>query len=461
MQRAGLSGDPLWSTNEIGAELCEIDTRFGELSPRALFHTLDEAGALSHRIPERGSLEEAMEEPPAGARAEVRGRAIRELHPERERYSCSWDEIQDDFEGRFLDLGDPFATTAQWRDRPQILARPNTNAIGRQIQQGIEAYNAQDTTQAIALLTAAIEAANDVGAREDSALARFWCASAYHDACDLDEAERVLAPALAEEDGISPGTRIRVWTRHAVIQIERPAPLAEIEWTLDHGRAAARYAGGGTGQSRNALNESHLLGTRGKHGAAIRRAREALDQAMYDSVAFSIFSYLRRLFLFQLRAGRFSAANTTLANWRGRVGGNLASFPFGVGLAIAESALSLRLGRHHDALERAATALEHSANYRRHRTRVAACIAYLEAAAASGMLAGAEPVLQELHGWHGIPIGELRFELLCAEARLERARGNGSGDAYRAAREEAERIDSLLVCGRHGKEWQKRVREAG
>ena len=215
------------------------------------------------------------------------------------------------------------------------------------------------------------------------------------------------------------------------------------------------------GHSRNLLNEAYLLGTRGQNGAGIGRARQALAQTNSDPIAFSIYSYLRRLFTFQLRAGRFRAANTTLANWRRRIGENLVRSPFGIGLAIAESTLALRQGRHHDALERAKFALEHSTNYLRHRTRVTACIAYLEAAAASGMLEGTEPVLKELRDWRDIQIGELRFEMLCAQARVERARGNGLGEAHGAAREEAERMDSLLGCGRYIDEWEERVSTGG
>jgi hypothetical protein len=93
-----------------------------------------------------------------------------------------------------------------------------------------------------------------------------------------------------------------------------------------------------------------------------------------------------------------------------------------VSLAIAESGLALRLRRHAEALERASAALERSEGFRQHKSRLAACIAFLEAAAASGELERTDAVLDELRGWREVQIGELRGEMRRAEAMIRRGR---------------------------------------
>jgi hypothetical protein len=57
-----------------------------------------------------------MTEPPDGGRARLRGEAIRQCFPERERYRCDWQGLLDEYQRRILDLSDPFATSSSWRD---------------------------------------------------------------------------------------------------------------------------------------------------------------------------------------------------------------------------------------------------------------------------------------------------------------------------------------------------------
>jgi proteasome accessory factor A len=460
--RAGARPADLLRANGLGAELCEIDTRFGELSPRALFHALDEAGALTHRVLERGPIADAMHEPPPGARAEARGRAIRALHTERTRYQCRWDGILDLEGRRYLDLGDPFAATAEWRALRPPPSPPRGNGIERQIDRGLDAYNTQDTGRSAAVFEQAARAAGRVRDAEQEALARFWAACARHDAGDLGGADTLIAPVLEAAGEVSASTRIRLWTRHSLIRIEWPAPLAEIERSLERVREACRDAGGGTGHSRLLLNEARVLGARGKTAAAIQKAEQALAESGSDPINFSVGSHLRWLLAFLLRACRFRRALAVLDDWRERIGGAVDSSYAGVSLAAAESQLALRLGRHHEALERAWSALEHSARYRRHRTRLAACIAYLEAAAASRTLEAAGPILEEARTWHDVQIGELRYELLRAKALVELAKGEGATEEAHArvaaAREEAEQLDARLECRRHVGELEERIR---
>jgi hypothetical protein len=115
VSRSGSSWDQLSVGQGLAAELCEIDTLFGELGPKGLFPTLDRAGGLDHQIPELQSVEDAMTSPPAGGRAEIRGRTIRKLQPNRNRYLCRWDNIKDTRKNRVYDMSDPFGRSPRWR----------------------------------------------------------------------------------------------------------------------------------------------------------------------------------------------------------------------------------------------------------------------------------------------------------------------------------------------------------
>ncbi len=473
--RREVSFSDLLRTRGLGAELCEIDVRFGELSTRSLFHALDEAGALAHDIPERGPIEGAMVEPPAGARAEARGRAIRELQGEDTRYYCSWDQIVDRRGRRTLDLGDPFATSAPWIPTlppEDSLASPSRAGIAA----GLDGYNEQNTQQALAAFEGAVASAERMGDRDQAALARFWCACAHHDAGRLEAADLVLAPALADDAGIRSTTRIRVLTRRALVQIERPAPLHEIESAVEAARVAWRLAGEREGHSRIAMLDARLLGVRGRFADAAAKAEEALLGAASDPICFCPSSHLRWLLTFLLRAERFRRVLLHLDRARDRFSrGELSRF-VQVALSIAESNLALRLGRHREALERASAALDQSAAFTRHRARLSACIAYLEAAAAASALGATGPILEELHTWRDVEIGELRFEQLRAVALVQQAReglprresrwrriagledrsaepGDGPwgrlDETCRAARSVAEQLDTLLEFRYH------------
>lgn len=462
MQRARAGAGDLLRSFGVGAELCEIDTRFGELSDRSLFHSLDLAGLLTHRIPERGSVEDAMLEPPAGARAQARGRAIRELHAERGRYRCRWDAIHDRQEPRYLDLRDPFAPEACWREpatrRRSAQREPAEAGYLTRIDQGVRAYNAEDPAAAADALAAAIPEAAVAGDREAEASARFWASAAHHDGGRLGEAESLLAPTLARLDGLSEATRIRVWTRQALILIERPAPLAEIERALGSARQVCRYATRGMGRSRVDLLGARVLGARGRTPAAILAAERALAGADDDPVHFSLGSHLRWLVTFLLRAGSYRRALTHLDAWRERVRPASESSYLGASLAIAESTLALHLGQKTHALERAGCAVERSAGFRLHRCRLAACIALLEAAAASRELAQCEAVLEETRAWSEVEIGELRLDLLRAQALVQLASDPGRApEALRAAQQQARALDERLECERHVRELDEAI----
>jgi hypothetical protein len=107
-------GDRLDAFIVLRNELLEIDTRWGQLGPEGLFDALDRTGVLDHGVGVEG-IEEAMEHPPDGSRAQVRGAAILRLAPHGDRYTAGWDHIFDHETGRRLDLSNPFADAELWR----------------------------------------------------------------------------------------------------------------------------------------------------------------------------------------------------------------------------------------------------------------------------------------------------------------------------------------------------------
>ncbi len=117
--RHGVAWEDLHSNTSLRGELFQIDMRWGELGEAGIFHQLDAAGVLSHAIPGRLDVEEAMHTPPDQGRARVRGQEIRRLHSEAKgetgRYHCNWSSIVDEKSRRMLDLSDPFGRNAEWQ----------------------------------------------------------------------------------------------------------------------------------------------------------------------------------------------------------------------------------------------------------------------------------------------------------------------------------------------------------
>ncbi len=95
-------------------ELCEIDTRFGQLGTDGVFAAMDRAGVLNHRIVDDTEIEGAMETAPRSGRGRLRGERIRQLAAHRKRYACHWQRIVDHERNQLLDFSDPFAEAANW-----------------------------------------------------------------------------------------------------------------------------------------------------------------------------------------------------------------------------------------------------------------------------------------------------------------------------------------------------------
>jgi proteasome accessory factor A len=119
VKRLGLSPDDLGTFLAMRDELFEIDTRFGQLGERGIFTCLDAAGVLAHHVDGVDDIEHAIYAPPDVARARLRGRLVRELSGNADRYCCDWEGVWDCKEGKHIDLSDPFTSVPEWKDWPE------------------------------------------------------------------------------------------------------------------------------------------------------------------------------------------------------------------------------------------------------------------------------------------------------------------------------------------------------
>jgi hypothetical protein len=116
LRERGLRWGDLGAYTKLLAEMCEIDTRFGQLGDKGIFQSLDRAGLLTHHMPGVDNIEHAIHNPPAIGRARIRGEAVRRLAGQNGRAQCDWQFVWDKHLSRVLDLSDPFATEERWRD---------------------------------------------------------------------------------------------------------------------------------------------------------------------------------------------------------------------------------------------------------------------------------------------------------------------------------------------------------
>jgi proteasome accessory factor A len=131
LESRGTNVEEFRSFLALRAELFEIDTRFGELGSSGIFAALSAAGVLGDGVSGLRDIEEAIEQPPAGGRAEVRGKAIRRHCHESDRYSVEWQQIVDHEQPRVLDLNDPFGRDAIWKPVEQIPRRYGNDQFRR------------------------------------------------------------------------------------------------------------------------------------------------------------------------------------------------------------------------------------------------------------------------------------------------------------------------------------------
>jgi proteasome accessory factor A len=96
---------------EARMELFELDTKFGQVGERGVFHRLDSKGCLNHGI-QAGLLAEEG----AKSRAAARGQAILHcyLNGDRSRVLAEWSYLYNYEQNQHLNLRDPFSTGANW-----------------------------------------------------------------------------------------------------------------------------------------------------------------------------------------------------------------------------------------------------------------------------------------------------------------------------------------------------------
>jgi proteasome accessory factor A len=110
----GLDGQDPKRLLRARQELCEIDTRFGQLGSKSIFSALELAGVLDHRVNGVDRIEQAMTEPPASGRARIRGQVIKCLAGT-DSVRCDWQQIVNFQERQILDLSNPFTQGGKWR----------------------------------------------------------------------------------------------------------------------------------------------------------------------------------------------------------------------------------------------------------------------------------------------------------------------------------------------------------
>jgi len=110
-----ITGDKLAVLLSNRQRLFEIDMRFGQLGDHGIFETLDRAGVLNHQVAGADAIETALDEPPRGTRATVRGKVVRRLSESRTHYCADWMRVVDVDHRRELDLSDPFEAEERWR----------------------------------------------------------------------------------------------------------------------------------------------------------------------------------------------------------------------------------------------------------------------------------------------------------------------------------------------------------
>lgn len=131
MKQNGLQWDSLKTFLLMRDELFEADFRFSQIGKTSIFASLDRRGLLDHRLTGTGTVEEALQEPPGGGRARLRGQVVSRLAGGSSMCWCDWSKIFDPDSGNLLDLSDPFETEEHWSTAPTPHRRRAAMAAAR------------------------------------------------------------------------------------------------------------------------------------------------------------------------------------------------------------------------------------------------------------------------------------------------------------------------------------------
>lgn len=106
-------------------ELFEIDVRFGQLGAGGIHAQLSASGLTGPELVSDEQVAHAVQYPPAGGRAMVRGQLIRSLsqNESASAFMCGWTRVWDRRDRLFVDLSDPFGTSVVWQRYEHAEAR--------------------------------------------------------------------------------------------------------------------------------------------------------------------------------------------------------------------------------------------------------------------------------------------------------------------------------------------------
>jgi proteasome accessory factor A len=113
-RRQGLDRGDVKQFLQLRKDLCELDMRF-DMIPGGISDALEPQ--IARQVPEITDQRvcHAMTWPPQDTRAAIRGRYIRRLSNERDRYFAGWAGIRDVLKSLRLDLSHPFCHRARWK----------------------------------------------------------------------------------------------------------------------------------------------------------------------------------------------------------------------------------------------------------------------------------------------------------------------------------------------------------
>ncbi len=202
--------------------LLEIDTRFGQLGPEGIFDALDAAGALDHRVIPQKQIDLAVNCPPEGSRAKIRGEVVQRLAGSSQA-KCDWNHVIDGSAGLSLDLSDPFSIEETCK--PLELG---TGFLGGEPMWELPAHRSRRGFRF-----------NDDRALENSPLARRERAYSHFTTGCYQEAEQLLRTCVAE--GYELGSNRCHLARVLMLMNREEEARIEVELAWESRTGAASY----------------------------------------------------------------------------------------------------------------------------------------------------------------------------------------------------------------------------
>ncbi|MFN8644444.1 MAG: proteasome accessory factor PafA2 family protein [Candidatus Binatia bacterium] len=462
-------------------ELYEIDLRFGQLGEKSLCAALQRAGVLDAPMFDDAAVRDAVNQPPAGGRAAVRGQAVRQLHRGGVAGACDRVAVWDHARSRFIDLSDPLDATAKWMPARRWAGHRRRWAVPTGILgQAIALYHEGRHAAALGLLWQMLHGEVPVEAPGELASARFWAATILHNTGRLAEAGAVLDELV--DAGADDDVLYKALSRAALVAAEIPRPLEEIERAIATAERFVAGSGHTDWQSRILLARARLLEARGHYGDALDVAEDALRWQTREHNGLAPETYARAVLILCLSARRLDQLLTYLRDWEHAADSGNAAVR--VLVFCGHSECSRAGGDAEEALRWARRAAIRRDVLGNHAVRALVGESLVRAHLCRGDFAAARGALR-LHLRGSAQCGEVRFRrrllwLDCQLAAAQHARGGPIIDpiyghrfapapaagasicptrlarARRAALREARSLDALLECDARQRELAAR-----